>query len=133
MGESFQHSHFYNSKANMSYKTEVTRGVFDPRTYREDDPTNWARKRRSDWLAFLGKSTMSEREPWQARKGSSKKLENIKLGLSRKSSPLQLWRSHKMKSLLLQSHHHQRMTSFGQGKREATSQCPNIFEPIVNK
>merc|ERR1712098_637841 len=39
----------------MSLKTEVTRGVFDPRTYRETDPVNWARKRRSDWLAVTGK------------------------------------------------------------------------------
>ena len=39
----------------MSLKTEVTRGVFDPRTYREADPVNWARKRRSDWLAIPGK------------------------------------------------------------------------------
>ena len=36
-------------------KTEVTRGVFDPRTYREADPENAARKRRSDWLAIPGK------------------------------------------------------------------------------
>ena len=34
---------------------EVTRGVFDPRTYREADPNNAARKRRSDWLAIPGK------------------------------------------------------------------------------
>ena len=39
----------------MSLKTEVTRGVFDPRTYREADPVNWARKRRNDWLAIPGK------------------------------------------------------------------------------
>ena len=39
----------------MSVQKEVTRGVFDPRTYREDDPVNWARKRRSDWLAVPGK------------------------------------------------------------------------------
>ena len=39
----------------MSVKTEVTCGVFDPRTYREADPVNWARKRRSDWLAIPGK------------------------------------------------------------------------------
>eukprot|EP00092_Neocalanus_flemingeri_P045741 GFUD01051261.1.p1 GENE.GFUD01051261.1~~GFUD01051261.1.p1 ORF type:complete len:112 (-),score=57.00 GFUD01051261.1:206-541(-) len=39
----------------MSMKTEVTRGVFDPRTYREVDPNNSARKRRSDWLAIPGK------------------------------------------------------------------------------
>ena len=34
---------------------EITRGVFDPRTYREADPNNAARKRRSDWLAIPGK------------------------------------------------------------------------------
>ena len=39
----------------MSVKTEVTRGVFDPRTYREADPENSARKRRSDWLSIPGK------------------------------------------------------------------------------
>ena len=39
----------------MGGQTEVTRGVFDPRTYREADPVNWARKRRSDWLALPGK------------------------------------------------------------------------------
>eukprot|EP00092_Neocalanus_flemingeri_P028897 GFUD01031379.1.p1 GENE.GFUD01031379.1~~GFUD01031379.1.p1 ORF type:complete len:114 (+),score=53.63 GFUD01031379.1:85-426(+) len=39
----------------MSLKTEVTRGVFDPRTYREVDPNNSARKRRSDWMAIPGK------------------------------------------------------------------------------
>merc|ERR1711970_1601111 len=41
--------------ARMSTKVEVTRGVFDPRTYREADPNNAARKRRSDWLAVPGK------------------------------------------------------------------------------
>merc|ERR1711872_238072 len=46
----------YTDRNNtMSVKTEVTRGVFDPRTYREADPVNWARKRRSDWLAVTGK------------------------------------------------------------------------------
>merc|ERR1712018_456818 len=39
---------------NMPLAKEVTKGVFDPRTYREDDPVNWARKRRSDWLATPG-------------------------------------------------------------------------------
>ena len=38
----------------MSTTKEVTRGVFDPRTYREVDPDNSARKRRSDWLAIPG-------------------------------------------------------------------------------
>merc|ERR1711890_66703 len=35
-------------------RVEVTRGVFDPRTYREQDKVNWARKRRSDWMASTG-------------------------------------------------------------------------------
>merc|ERR1712198_425077 len=52
MGEQFETK---STKSNMSLKKEVTRGVFDPRTYREDDPVNWARKRRSDWLAVPGK------------------------------------------------------------------------------
>merc|ERR1711892_285501 len=43
------------TNSRMSLKTEVTRGVFDPRTYREADPENAARKRRSDWLAIPGK------------------------------------------------------------------------------
>ena len=33
---------------------EVTRGVFDPRTYKEVDKENWARKRRSDWMSTTG-------------------------------------------------------------------------------
>merc|ERR1712131_150052 len=41
--------------ARMSTQVEVTRGVFDPRTYKEADPNNAARKRRSDWLAIPGK------------------------------------------------------------------------------
>merc|ERR1712128_211932 len=43
------------TNSRMSVKTEVTRGVFDPRTYREADPENAARKRKSDWLAIPGK------------------------------------------------------------------------------
>merc|ERR1712227_576287 len=55
---------------------EVTRGVFDPRTYREDDPVNWARKRRSDWLAVPGKihfvreRTVDKKTPEQAAEPS---------------------------------------------------------------
>merc|ERR1711953_814961 len=42
-------------RRNMVVTKEVTRGVFDPRTYREDDPTNWARKRKPEWMATTGK------------------------------------------------------------------------------
>ena len=39
----------------LSEGREITRGTFDPRTYREDDPVNWARKRKPDWMATTGK------------------------------------------------------------------------------
>ena len=45
----------FRFSARMSTKVEITRGVFDPRTYREADPNNAARKRRSDWPAIPGK------------------------------------------------------------------------------
>merc|ERR1711981_83905 len=73
--------------ARMSTQVEVTRGVFDPRTYREADPVNWARKRRSDWLAIPGKIhyvrertvDSQERElEEQARKEEEVKLEEQK-------------------------------------------------------
>merc|ERR1712223_1904970 len=44
-----------NISHTMVLTKEVTKGEFDPRTYREADPANWARKRRSDWLAVPGK------------------------------------------------------------------------------
>merc|ERR1712024_286316 len=44
-----------NKRRNMVVTKEVTRGVFDPRTYRDDDPTNWARKRKPEWMATTGK------------------------------------------------------------------------------
>ena len=37
----------------LQHSTQVTTGVFDPRSYRDTDP-NWARRRRSDWLSFPG-------------------------------------------------------------------------------
>merc|ERR1711936_960495 len=40
---------------SMVVTKEVTRGTFDPRTYRDDDPTNWARKRKPEWMATTGK------------------------------------------------------------------------------
>lgn len=39
----------------MVVTKEVTRGVFDPRTYKEDDPVNWARKRKPEWMATTGR------------------------------------------------------------------------------
>ena len=70
----------------MSLKTEVTRGVFDPRTYREADPVNWARKRRSDWLAIPGKihyvreRTVASEEREVEEKDKNEDLEIMKIG-----------------------------------------------------
>merc|ERR1712244_89369 len=36
-------------------KLEVTRGVFDPREYKNQDKEHWARRRKSDWMAATGK------------------------------------------------------------------------------
>merc|ERR1711862_108758 len=37
----------------MVIRTEVIKGVFDPRNFKNDDP-NWAKKRKSEYLAFPG-------------------------------------------------------------------------------
>merc|ERR1712121_605048 len=48
--------HIKPVKSNMpETKVEVTKGVFDPREYKKIDKENWARKRRSDWMAATGK------------------------------------------------------------------------------
>merc|ERR1712213_92563 len=46
---------FQSPQHTMVVTKEVTRGVFDPRTYKEDDPNNWARKRKPEWMATTGK------------------------------------------------------------------------------
>jgi len=38
----------------MPVRTEVTTGVFDPRTYKENDVVHWAKRRKSSWLAWPG-------------------------------------------------------------------------------
>merc|ERR1711953_52871 len=44
-----------NKRRNMVVTKEVTRGTFDPRTYKDEDPVNWARKRKPEWMATTGK------------------------------------------------------------------------------
>merc|ERR1711875_32305 len=41
------------SSSKMPVRTEITTGVFDPRTYKESD-IHWARRRKSSWLAWPG-------------------------------------------------------------------------------
>merc|ERR1712226_1767002 len=40
-------------RAGMGGSKVIQRGVFDPRNYKNTDP-NWARRRKSDWLACTG-------------------------------------------------------------------------------
>merc|ERR1712183_1214652 len=42
-------------KMSAQTKVEVTRVVFDPRTYKQVDKENWARKRKPEWMATTGK------------------------------------------------------------------------------
>merc|ERR1712024_375868 len=42
-------------KMSAQTKVEVTRGVFDPRSYKQVDKENWARKRKPEWMAATGK------------------------------------------------------------------------------
>merc|ERR1712018_275357 len=44
----------YRIKMSAQTKVEVTRGVFDPRTYKQVDKQNWARKRKPEWMATTG-------------------------------------------------------------------------------
>merc|ERR1712062_437996 len=46
--------HCYHLKMSAQTKVEVTRGVFDPRTYKQEDKQNWARKRKPEWMATTG-------------------------------------------------------------------------------
>merc|ERR1711963_999263 len=41
-------------KMSAQFKTEVTRGTFDPRTYKTVDKDNWARKRKPEWMSTTG-------------------------------------------------------------------------------
>ena len=38
---------------SAQFKTEVTRGTFDPRTYKTVDKDNWARKRKPEWMVSI--------------------------------------------------------------------------------
>merc|ERR1712203_529142 len=59
MGVAVSESHLGGTeflvKMSAQTKVEVTRGVFDPRTYKQVDKENWARKRKPEWMATTGK------------------------------------------------------------------------------
>merc|ERR1711931_46599 len=54
-GSSVKEKEEEGDKMSAQTKVEVTRGVFDPRTYKQVDKENWARKRKPEWMATTGK------------------------------------------------------------------------------
>merc|ERR1712050_389319 len=100
-------------KMSGQTKVEVTRGVFDPRTYKQVDKENWARKRKPEWMATTGKIhfvrertvASQERELEEERRGeaaqdeASQELKTdvqenpapvpVKVGLAPKKQPVQ--------------------------------------------
>jgi len=40
--------------SRMPVRTEITTGVFDPRSYKLNDVVHWAKRRKSSWLAWPG-------------------------------------------------------------------------------
>jgi len=61
----------------MPVRTEVTTGVFDPRTYKMNDE-HWARRRKSSWLAWPGtiKYTRERTVEGEEEEGDKEKNEN---------------------------------------------------------
>merc|ERR1712037_1031962 len=49
-GSSVKEKEEEGDKMSAQTKVEVTRGVFDPRTYKQVDKENWARKRKPEWM-----------------------------------------------------------------------------------
>merc|ERR1712014_401188 len=72
--------------SRMVVTKEVTRGTFDPRTYKDDDPVNWARKRKPEWMATTGKIhyvrertvESQEKELEEARRKEAAEKEELK-------------------------------------------------------
>merc|ERR1711936_772917 len=43
-----------SNNSNMVCQKEIISGTFNPRTYKDDDPINWAKKRKSEYLVPTG-------------------------------------------------------------------------------
>merc|ERR1712018_800749 len=77
---------------NMVVTKEVTRGVFDPRTYREDDPTNWARKRKPEWMATTGKIHYVRERTVESQEKELEEEEKKKKATEKKEAPVEIVR-----------------------------------------
>merc|ERR1711863_175306 len=77
-------------------KVEVTRGVFDPRTYKQVDKENWARKRKPEWMAttgqihFVRERTVAsqERELEEERKAQDEACQEKNAGVQEDPAPV---------------------------------------------
>jgi len=77
-------------------KVEVTRGVFDPRTYKQVDKENWARKRKPEWMATTGKIhfvrertvASQERELEEERRAQDEASQELKADVQEDPAPV---------------------------------------------
>merc|ERR1712010_268885 len=92
-GSSVKEKEEEGDKMSAQTKVEVTRGVFDPRTYKQVDKENWARKRKPEWM----EERRAEADP--ARDEASQELKTdlqenpapvpVKVELAPKKQPVQ--------------------------------------------
>merc|ERR1712113_2827 len=83
-------------KMSAQTKVEVTRGVFDPRTYKQVDKENWARKRKPEWMAttgqihFVRERTVAsqERELEEERKAQDEACQETNAGVQEDPAPV---------------------------------------------
>merc|ERR1712002_500111 len=83
-------------KMSGQTKVEVTRGVFDPRTYKQVDKENWARKRKPEWMATTGKIhfvrertvASQERELEEERRAEGEAAQELKTDLQENPAPV---------------------------------------------
>merc|ERR1712116_51018 len=102
MGQSPKSIACYRIKMSAQTKVEVTRGVFDPRTYKQEDKQNWARKRKPEWMAttgqihFVRERTVAsqERELEEERKAEAAQEEACDVGWQEKKRCHEGWRIH---------------------------------------
>merc|ERR1712116_108084 len=89
-------------KMSAQTKVEVTRGVFDPRTYKQVDKENWARKRKPEWMETTGQIhfvrerivASQERELEEERKAEAAQEEACHVGWQEKKRCDEGWWIH---------------------------------------
>merc|ERR1712004_377768 len=89
MGQSLKSITYYHIKMSAQTKVEVTRGVFDPRTYKQEDKQNWARKRKPEWMEER-KAEAAQEEACQELKEEAPAPVPVKVNIEPKKQPV-MW------------------------------------------